>query len=129
MNNFYDITSAICVVIRDMDYKLVIKNIFNSVMTDNMNINNFASNEEIRIYGGGCVNCPSRMPSNYTYTQISEEEQRNTWLIILAALFWFPCIVCLFYSSRICYFVCKERLCNCCVKNENNNNYVIATNV
>ena len=129
MNNFYDIIGAICVKILNMDFKLIVNNILNVVITGNMNANNFASNEEMRIYGGGCRNCPSRMPSNHTYPKIDPEEERNLWLIILVAFMLFPCLGCIFLSCRICYFVCKERVCNCCDKNETNTEYIITANI
>jgi len=132
MNNFYDIITAISETI----FRELANQVFNAVMTGNANIytnentntTNLLSYEEMRIYGGGCVNCPTKMPTNQTYPHISAEEERNTWLIILGAVLFMPCIGCLILSCRFCYFICKEKVCKCGV-GENNQNYVVANNV
>jgi hypothetical protein len=137
MNNFYDIITAISeTIFRNIDFPKITNQIFNAVMTGNANIyttektntTNLLSYEEMRIYGGGCVNCPTKMPTNQTYPHISAEDERNVWLIILGAFLFMPCVACLIISCRVCYFICKEKVCKCGV-GENNQNYVVAHNV
>jgi hypothetical protein len=137
MNNFYDIITAISEnILRNIDFPKITNQIFNAVMTgntnayvnENTNTTNLLSYEEMRIYGGGCVNCPTKMPTNQTYPHISAEEERNVWLIILGAFLFMPCIACLILSSKFCYSICKEKVCKC-GDGENNHNYIVANNV
>jgi len=127
-------------IIRDTiintDFNIFVNNVFNAVMTGNMNIYtninmDIAANktklllyEQMRIYGGGCVDCPTKMPTNHTYVHISSEEERDTWLIILAAFLSVPCLGFIILICRFCYFTCKERVCKCGDDDENNHNLV-----
>jgi len=139
MNNFYDIITAISeTIFRDIVFPKITNQIFNAVMTGNANIyttektntTKLLSYEEMRIYGGGCVNCPTKMPTNQTYPHISAEDERNVWLIILGAFLFMPCVACLIISCRVCYIICKEKVRKCGDGDgENNQNYLVANNV
>jgi hypothetical protein len=90
-------------------------------MIGNTNINKYnlrsISQEEMRIYGGGCVDCPTKMPTNSTSEHMSAEEQRNFWLILLGAFLLLPCIGCIVLFCKICYNICR------CGNNNDENNY------